>query len=190
MVGKLWADFQESERRAMLVSNISLAIVVALVFIAAVIAGSQYSGPYEALMPQLKLLGLVIATGSLFSILFFIFKKYKLSFAALPTMVFVMTTILTTQTLPAVEEYKGTKELAQKVTEVIKPHEQIAAYNVGNRPGIVFYNSKPVVYLNSEKELNNFLRAKKGYCFTTVDEGKKIKWGKSLFEKGDLVIIR
>jgi len=211
MVGKLWADFQESERRAMLISNISLAIVVALVFIAAVIAGSQYSGPYEALMPQLQLLGTVMALGSLLSIMFFVFANrvgrplrppelaaaksrsyagYIASFAALPIMVFVMTAILTTQTLPAVEKFKGTKELARKVSEAIKPNEQIAAYNIGNRPGIVFYNSKPIVYLESKKELFDFLRLKKGYCFTTIEEYNKLKKKPTaLNKKGDLIVI-
>ncbi|PIS31802.1 hypothetical protein COT42_00205 [Candidatus Saganbacteria bacterium CG08_land_8_20_14_0_20_45_16] len=189
MVGKLWVDFQKSERHAMLISNIGLAIVVALVFIAAAIAGRQYSGSYEALMPQLQLLGTIIACGSLVSILFFIFKKYQLSFVTLPIMVFVMTAILTTQTLPAVEEYKGTKELAQRVSEVVGA-SLIAAYNVGNRPGIVFYNSKPIIYLETEKELVIFLKNKKGYCFTTIEEYNKLKKKPTaLNKKGDLVVV-
>jgi 4-amino-4-deoxy-L-arabinose transferase-like glycosyltransferase len=191
MVGKLWSDFMEddSARIPMLISNLCLAVVVVLVFIAAVIAGRQYTGPYQAMLPQLVLLGSVVAVGSLASILLFCFKRYSASFYALPAMVFVLTFILATQTLPMIENYKGAKELGQKVAAVIKPSEQIAAYNVGNRPGVVFYNSKPVVYLENENELNAFLKSKKGYCFITVEESKKIKQGKSLFEKGDLIIL-
>ncbi|MBU0502643.1 MAG: glycosyltransferase family 39 protein [bacterium] len=211
MVGKLWIDFLEERnlrlnvsvpfagnrgvqpqvsQNPMLISNLGLLIVVILVFIAAVIAGRQYSGPYEALLPQLQLLGTIIGVGSLLSIFFSFSKNKRMSFAILPVMVFMMTAVLTTKTLPAIEEYKGTKELAQKVTEVIKPNEQIAAYHVGNRPGIVFYNSKPVVYLETEQKLAAFLQAKKGYCFTTVGKVEEAKGKLKVWKaKGDLAII-
>ena len=193
MVGKLWSDFMEddSARLPMLISNLCLAVVVALVFIAAVIAGSQYTGPYQEMLPQLKLLGVVVGLESLTSIILFWLKRYSASFYTLPVMVFVLTFILTTQTLPMIENYKGEKELGARVAAVIKPNEQIAAYNVGNRPGIVFYNSKPVIYLENEKELNAFLKNKKGYCFTTTEELKNLKLKRSVFgEKGDLIVLR
>lgn len=192
MVGKLWNDFMEddSARLPMLISNLCLAVVVVLVFIAAVIAGSQYTGPYQEMLPQLKLLGVVVGIGSLASIILFWIKRYSASFYALPTMVFILTFILATQTLPMIENYKGEKELGAKVAAVIKPNEQIAAYNVGNRPGIVFYNVKPVVYLENVKELNAFLKNKKGYCFTTTKEYKVLKVKSDIFKKkGDLIII-
>ncbi|MFA6549067.1 MAG: glycosyltransferase family 39 protein [Candidatus Margulisiibacteriota bacterium] len=212
MVGKLWADFLEQRnlrlnvsvpfsgnrpdesgpvsRKAMLISNLCLAVVVVLVFIAAVIAGSQYTGPYQTMLPHLILLGIVVAGGSLISIVLFLLKHYSASFYTLPVMVFVITFILATQTLPAIENFKGEKELGAKVAAVIKSNEQIAAYNVGNRPGIVFYNAKPVIYLENEKTLANFLKNKKGYCFTTVEEVKRLKSRvRFLQEKSDLVVL-
>jgi 4-amino-4-deoxy-L-arabinose transferase-like glycosyltransferase len=193
MVGKLWADFLDdnSTFKSMLISHLCLAVVVILVFIAAVIAGSQYTGLYQAMLPQLTLLGLVMAVGSIASILLFCSQRYLASFYVLPIMVFALTFILTIQTLPMIENYKGTKELGQKVAAVIKPNEQIAAYNVGNRPGIVFYNVKPVIYLKNEKELAAFLKNKRGYCFTTVNEANNLK-NKILFSfnNSDLVVLR
>ncbi|MFH1825941.1 MAG: hypothetical protein ABH823_01440, partial [bacterium] len=97
--------------------------------------------------------------------------------------------ILTTQTLPAVEKYKGTKELAQKVAAEIKPEQDIAAYKVGNRPGIVFYNSKPVVFLEDEKGLEGFLIYKNGYLFTTKEEVKNIKHGQVFASQGELAVL-
>jgi hypothetical protein len=155
-----------------------------------VIAGRQYSGPYQAMLPQLALLGSVVAVGSIASILSFCFKCYSASFYALPAMVFVLTLILTTQTLPMIESYKGEKELGQKITAVIKPNEQIAAFDVGNRPGVVFYNSKPIVFLTREAEVKIFIAGKQGYCFTTVDNYNKMGNSNRIFtQKADLVVL-
>jgi hypothetical protein len=105
-------------------------------------------------------------------------------------MVFCITLILTVQTLPTVEKYKGTKELAIKVTQNIKKGEVIAAYNTGNRPGIVFYNSKPIVFLENEKEAIKFIRNKEGYCFTTITELEKFKKiGNLLDKQGELAVL-
>ena len=105
-------------------------------------------------------------------------------------MVFVLTFILTTQTLPMIENYKGEKELGAKVAAIIKPQEQIAAYNVGNRPGVVFYNTKPIIFLQTEEELSAFLNNKRGYCFTTTAETKKLnKKVRFTQEKSDLVVL-
>ncbi len=172
MGGKLWNDFLGAEkqdmRRGMVIANLLLAIVVILIIIGFSILGtSNYSGQYQELMPNLLLLGGILAGGSIISIGAFILRRHKISFAIIPIMVFAIAFILTTQTLPAVEKYKGAKELAQQMTQNIKEGEIIAAYNIGNRPSVVFYNTKPVVFLKSEEELNKFLKEKRGYCFTT-----------------------
>ena len=193
-VGKLWDDFLsdgKSLKRGMLLSNLLLGAVVALIIIGFIILGtSQYSGPYQHEIPKLLLLAAVLVIGSLFSILCFIFKQYKISFYSLPAMVFIITLILTLQTLPTVEKYKGTKELAEKVARVIKENEAIAAFRVGNRPGVVFYNVKPVIFIENEDELSDFMVKKQGYCFTTAEELKNIKFKTKVFAKqGDLVVL-
>ncbi|MFC1511188.1 ArnT family glycosyltransferase [Candidatus Margulisiibacteriota bacterium] len=194
MVGKLWADFlgseQQTMRRGMLIANILLAIVVVMIIIGFSILGTaNYSGQYQELMPNLLLLAGVLVAGSIISVGAFALRKYKISFTAIPVMVFIISLILTTQTLPAVEKYKGTKELAQKVAAVIKPGEDIAAYKIGNRPGVVFYNSKPVIFLEDEKGLEGFLLYKNGYLFTTKEEVKNIKFGRVFEKKGELVVL-
>jgi 4-amino-4-deoxy-L-arabinose transferase-like glycosyltransferase len=194
-VGKLWDDFlgpdQQKMRKGMLAANLFLAIVVALIIIGFIIAGTtNYAGPYQEEIPKLLLLAAVLVAGSFISIGAFLLQKYKISFYSIPAMVFIITLILTVQTLPAVEKYKGTKELAEKITRVIKKEEGIAAYDVGNRPGVVFYNSRPVLFLNSEKELITFTKNKKGYGFITANEYEKLKKPvKVLDKKGDLVVI-
>jgi len=192
MVGKLWYDFlgdeKESMRKGMIFANIILAIIVALIITSFIILGtSNYSGQYLELLPNLLFLAKILIIGSLFSIIAFVLKKYKASFTIIPAMVFIITFVLTTQTLPAVEKYKGSKELGAKVTENIKAHEIISAYEVGNRPSIVFYNSKPIVFLESKEEVESFLRNKKGYCFTASEEFKKHP--RIFAQKGELIIL-
>ena len=195
MVGKLWDDFlgkeQPSLRRGMTIAHLFLGIVAALIMIGFYLVGtSNYSSQYHEQLPELLLLAGILVIGSVFSIGFYFLRKYKLSFASVPIMVFVIALVLTTRTLPIVEGYKGEKELGQKVSQVIKENELIAAYNVGNRPGVVFYNSKPVVFLENEKELLAFLKKEKGYCFTTMPELEKIKARfRVLDQKGDLAVI-
>ncbi|MFH1683402.1 MAG: glycosyltransferase family 39 protein [Candidatus Margulisiibacteriota bacterium] len=195
MAGKLWDDFlgseQQTMKKGMTIANVLLAVVVILIIIGFTILGtSNYSGQYQELMPNLLLLAGILVAGSLISIGSFFFKKYKVSFMTIPAMVFIITLILTTQTLPAVEKYKGSRELGQKVAQVIKKHEKIAAYNVGNRPSVVFYSSKPITFLENEKQVLDFIRKKKGYCFTTISEHEKLKGKVKIFaEQGELLVI-
>lgn len=195
MVGKLWDDFLSTPgkqmRKGMAIANILLAVVATLIIIGFAILGtSNYSGEYQELLPNLYLLASILVIGSLVSILAYFRRRTKLSFAIIPFMVFIITFVLTTQTLPAVEKYKGSKELGQKVSQVIKENEVIAAYNVGNRPSVVLYNSKSVLPLANEQEFRTFIKSKKGYCFTTLSEYEKIKdQAKVLAKKGDLIVL-
>ena len=194
-IGKLWNDFlsldQNKLRRPMTTAIVSFAIVVLLLIIGFIIVGtSQYSSQYQESLPNLLFLGSILIVGSLVSIVFYFTKRYQSSFASIPIMVFIIALILTTQTLPLVENYKGTKELANKVSQVIKTDEQIAAYHVGNRPGVVFYNSKPIVFLDQQEQLLEFLKKKQGYCFTTIEEHKKLQEKrKTLAQQGKLIVI-
>ncbi|MBI5399240.1 glycosyltransferase family 39 protein [Candidatus Saganbacteria bacterium] len=193
IVGKLWTDFLDNQKklqRGMIIANILLAGVVSLLIIGVIILGTHnYSGQYPLLMPQLKLLAVILIGGGLLSIIAFFIKAYRLSFAALPIMVFGLTFVLVTQSLPLVETLKGTKELAAKVSSVIKPNEEIAAYNTGNRPGIVFYNNLPIIFLQSEKELQGFIAHKRGYCFVIKSELAQLKNVKVLADQGDLAVV-
>jgi 4-amino-4-deoxy-L-arabinose transferase-like glycosyltransferase len=202
-VAKLWDDFLNElgslfptfERNylkiGMIVSNIFLGIITVLIIIGFIIFGtSNYSGQYQEMVPNLLTLAAILIGGSTLSIAFFVFRKYMLSFTTLPAMVFIIAFILTTQTLPRVENYKGTKALAKKVKQTIKEGKSIAAYEIGNRPGVVFYNSKPVVFLENKKSLLNFIRNRKGYCFTTLSELKNINYRVNILDKsGDLAVI-
>jgi 4-amino-4-deoxy-L-arabinose transferase-like glycosyltransferase len=195
MVGKLWIDFfgeeQESMRKGMTVANIFLAIVTGLIIIGFSILGtSNYSGQYQELMPQLLFLAGTLAAGSILSIFFYFIRKYKTSFTLLPITGFAIALILTTQILPAVEKYKGSKELGEKVTQVIKENEQIAAYRIGNRPSVVTYNAKPIIFIDTEVEAKRFLNNKKGYLFTNTGEIKNFEKGFVVFDKiGELAVI-
>lgn len=195
MVGRMWDRFMGEEqakmRTGMLISNLLLAVVVALLIIGFVILGTNnYSGQYAVLMPQLLLLAGVLIGGSLLSIGAFLARQYDFSFFSLPVMVFIIAFILVTQTLPAVEKFKGTKELAERLAVITLRDELIAAYDVGNRPGIVFYNKKPILFLENEDDLKMFTRLKLGYCFVTEGTYEKIKdWAEKLDSRGDLVVV-
>lgn len=194
MVGKLWNDFLDNPKvhyAGFLISNLSLLVVIGLLMFAAVLAGQNYSGPYAESLPLLNTLAGILMAGSLLSILFFLAKKYLWSFALLPIMVFAIAGYLTLQVLPAVEKYKGTRELCAEVTKVILPDESIAAFDVGNRPGVVFYNSKPIVFLKSESEAISFLNNKRGYCFTHVSNFNQLKpYGQLFSRRGELAVFR
>lgn len=193
MVGKVWDDFlgeeQDKMRLGMSIAYVIFGIIVALLIIGFTILGtSNYSVEYHELLPNLTLLGGILVGSAIFSFGLYIFQQYKLSFAIIPIMVFAITFVLTTQTLPFVERFKGSKELGLKVSEVIKENEHIAAYNIGNRPSVVFYNSKPVVFLENEEQAKLFIKNKRGYLFTTAKELKE--HGKVFAEKGELIVIK
>jgi 4-amino-4-deoxy-L-arabinose transferase-like glycosyltransferase len=194
LVAHEWDKFfnAPNDRRGFFWANLGLMVVTALLIIGFIIAGTgNYAGQYQGLKPNLLLLAATLIVGSLSSVLFFFLKKDKASFYALPAMVLVITLILTLLTLPAVENYKGEKELGTKVAAAIKPNEQIASYDVGNRPGVVYYNVQPVVFLTQEAEARSFLAKRQGYCFTTTDNFNKLSLPKRLFaQKGDLVILK
>lgn len=191
MVGKLWHDFLEEPKSrfaGMLTANILLAVIAFLLMLAAVIAGSSYSGPYQESLPLLYLLAAILTGGTLLSIGLFLAKKYRAAFASLVVMVFIIAAQLTLQILPKVEDYKGAKDLGASL-----PHQAlVAAFNVGNRPSIVLHSPTPVTFLTSEAEITPILK-KGGYIFTTVEEYEKIKLHSTknaqVRKKGDLVII-
>jgi hypothetical protein len=94
--------------------------------------------------------------------------------------------------LPQVEELKGEKPLGEAVAKLISAHQEIGVFAVGNRPGVVFYNARPVVFLNSREELASFLQKRRGYVFTTTDKYEKMSlpaYVKVLEKKGDLMVI-
>ncbi len=204
MVARTWDEFMgkpETERlgfqnkKGMVIANILLLIIAVLMIIGFIILGtSNYSGQYYDLMPHLKLLAGVLIGGSLISVIAFFLKNYQVSFYSLPTMVFVIALILTTLTLPAVENYKGSKFLGQKVAENIQENEVIAAYEAGNRPSVVLHNVKPVTYLDSYGDVVSLFRTNKGYLFIETENYKKIKQkmlrnARIFSTKGDLTVI-
>ena len=218
MVGKLWDElfswkpetkrlgFQPPGNRdvqsqvsspipGLLISNFCLAVVVVLIFIGVIMLGnSNYPSQYAALMPSILALAAALVIGSLLSIIFFFVKAYRLSFAAIPVMVFAIALILTVNALPQVENFKGAKPLGQELAKAVKPGQMIAAYETGNRPSVVLHSPRTVNYLTSEAGLDAFLSAKKGYAFTTTGEYEKIKTrlpgGAKVFgKKGDLLVI-
>lgn len=184
MVGKLWADLLEDpakSRKGMLISVFSLLIVVLLLVIGATIAiKANYTAELQTFTPSLIALGIVLLAGSLSSVLFFILKQYRHSFAVIPLTTFILAFILTTFALPLAEQYKGAKPLGEEIAKVIKPGEKIGAYNVGNRPSIVLHSPRPVVFLETAQQAASF----RGYLFTT--DGR---YGKITFSQGDLKVI-
>lgn len=194
MVGNL-LNKPAAERRGLLVSNCFFAVVIALILIGCVMVGnSNYPTQYISLLPSLYTLAAVLVISGIISIAAYFFKKYSLSFAAIPVMVLIITLILTLWALPEVENFKGAKGLGKKLSAVIKPNQIVAAYNVGNRPSVVLHSPKPVQFLEVEKELSGFLRHKKGYAFTLMEEYEKMKERlpartKILAKKGDLIIL-
>ena len=192
-VGKLWDDFLNNTdilRKGMTVANLLLSVIVALVIIGVIIFGMNYADSYRAMIPALSFLAAVLISGGLISVCLYLFGSYKLSFAVIPIMVFVITAILTIQILPMVETYKGVKELAGEVSRVIKPGESLAAFDTGNRPSVVFYNHKPIVFLLNEHEVISFLNLKKGYCFTSVSQSGRFKpYAKVFDQKGEMAVL-
>lgn len=206
MVGKLWDDVLKTDhgpstidhrllKPRMLLSQILLILVVILLIIGFIILGtSNYSGQYQELLPNLKLLAGVLIAGGLLSIVYGLWSKWKLSFAALPLMVFIIALILTTQTLPAIEKYKGAKELGQSIAQNLKEAESVASYNIVNKPGVVFYSPRLTTIIESEDEAVKFLKNKKGCLFTTLSAYEKIKTSLPknaaiLDQKGDLLVL-
>ncbi|MDI6731152.1 MAG: glycosyltransferase family 39 protein [Candidatus Margulisbacteria bacterium] len=195
MVAKLWDDFWGEEKnrlwKGMAVANGLLAVVVILIIIGFILLGTnQYAGPYREQLWQLQLLAGILVAGSSISILAFFCRQYKVSFYALPAMVFIITFVLTTLTLPTVEKYKGEKELGQLIGQNLKPGQKIAAYDTGNRPGIVFYNSQPIIFLQNHNQLITFLHQQKGFCITSPAEYEKVKkLTRLLGQRGKLVVV-
>lgn len=194
MVAKLWAELLADAnelRRGMMLSTISLLVIAGLIVIGFVIAGtSNYQMEYQTFLPILAALGITLFAGALAALVLFLLKRYELSFYSLPAMAAAVALILIFWALPLAEEYKGTKYLGSEVAKVIQPDETIAAYNTGNRPSVVFYNIKPVLFLSTEAEVKVFLARKKGYLFTAVGELKNVKkYGRVFKEKGELAVL-
>ncbi len=187
MVGKLWAD----RPKGMLSSTLSLFIVVILLVGGAAIAiQTNYTAELRTFIPSLIALGAVLLIGSLITSAFFLFKSYRLSFYTIPALVFAVMFILTIMALPLAEQYKGAKPLGAEIAKVIKPGQQIAAFDTGNRPSIVLYSPQPVKLLANHQKLVAFVHEKRGYCFTSLSEYKKVKSFASLLAKsGDLAVI-
>ncbi|MBN3032994.1 MAG: glycosyltransferase family 39 protein [Candidatus Saganbacteria bacterium] len=198
MVAAMWERlFAEPgrERSAFIISNICFAAVIALIFTGVMILGnSNYPAQYAALMPGLLALAAVFLIGSLLSVSGFLLSAYRFSFAVLPATVFAIALVLTVQALPQVENFKGAKPLGRELAKVLRPGEQVAAYETGNRPSVVLHSPLPVTFLTREAELASFLAARRGYAFTTTDEYEKIKTrlprGARVFDrKGDLLVL-
>jgi len=183
------------ERRAFVISNLCFAVVIVLIFTGIVILGnSNYPAQYVSLRPSLLTLAAILVIGSLISVLCFLRSAYKYSFAALPTMIFAITLLLTLVALPQVENFKGAKPLGQELAKAIKPGQQVAAYETGNRPSVVLHSPALVTFLTREAELDGFLAARRGFAFTTTDEYEKIKTrlprgARILDTKGDLLVL-
>ena len=174
MIAKLWHDFFEQPekfKKSFLLANIIFGLIIFLIIIGFILIGNQNNAiHYQAAIGHLAFLARLFVGLNLLTVLLFFFKRYYLSFIALPISVFIMALVLTTQTLPLVEYYKGTKEMGQRIKREIKPDQIVAAYNVGNRPSVVFYSPKPVQFLKTEKALKQFLQQNKGFCFTTKND--------------------
>ncbi|OGC13397.1 hypothetical protein A3D23_04515 [candidate division WOR-1 bacterium RIFCSPHIGHO2_02_FULL_53_26] len=158
------------------------------------LGNSNYPAQYSVLLPSLIALAAVLVVGGLISIISFFVGAYWVSFTALPTLVFLIALILTVQTLPIVENFKGAKPLGQELAKVITDKDEVAAFETGNRPSVVLHSPKTVRFLAREAALNSFLLARRGYVFTTVEEYEKIKprlpYGVKVFDKkGDLLVI-
>jgi hypothetical protein len=196
MMGNIWDQFLTSARklfRGMALSNLFFLLIIIVIIFGFIYVGQQnYPVQYADLMPGLTLLAWVFSGGCLLSILFFFAQRYSLSFATLPILVFAVTWILTMVVLPQVEALKGEKPLGAAVARVISTRQEIGVFDIGNRPGVVLYNVRPVVFLSSPEELASFLQKRRGYVFTTTDKYEKMSlpgYVKVLDKKGDLMVI-
>ncbi|OGC36090.1 hypothetical protein A2311_00550 [candidate division WOR-1 bacterium RIFOXYB2_FULL_48_7] len=176
-------------------SVLSYAVIVGLIAVGSFMAAQNYPGEYAQLVPTLQLLLAVLAIGAVATITFYALKRYSLTLYSIPATVFVFAFILISVALPQVEPLKGTKELAQSVTQLLKPTDLIAAYDIGNRPGVIFYNVRPVRLLSSEAEVRYFLKHKQGYLFTQKSNlikliGNKKESLPAFCSKGELAVLK
>lgn len=194
-IGKLWDDFlgakQKELGRGMAIAHICFSFVIGLIVFALVLAGKNYPHYYQQLQVNILTLEGILIIGGLASLFFYFKKKYVWSFTtyALISVGIILSLIM--QTLPVIENYKATKDLTKKVNEVLTKEDLLAAWEVGNRPSIVYYNKKTVKYLYSKADLYEFVSSKKGYCFVTKEQYKNLTIKPPIFaQQGELIVLR
>ncbi|OGC23687.1 hypothetical protein A2291_04210 [candidate division WOR-1 bacterium RIFOXYB2_FULL_42_35] len=193
-IAKLWDDFlgakQKELRLGMTIAQIGFSLVVGLIVIALIILGRNYPGYYEQLSVNILTLEAILVVGGLTSFILYFSKKYLWSFFLYAVISFAIIASLVFQTLPVVEGYKATKDLAKKVSTVLQAEDQIAAWEVGNRPSVVYYNKKTVRFLLTKADLYEFVRSKKGYCFVTKEQFNNLTTKLPVFTKqGELIVL-
>jgi hypothetical protein len=194
LVGGTWNAYwstPKAEERGMNWSNLLFGVVIVLLIIGFTIAAGNYQGDYQALVPlALALAGILIAGGLIYLAVFYLLRQPLVAFALIPATVFLLAFFLIGYILPVVELYKGTKILTLKVQPQLGQKTIVAAYDVGNRPSVVFYNPRPIVFLSSEADAATFLRQKKGYCYTqTTNLNRLSRYASPFAVQGDLCVF-
>lgn len=134
-----------------------LAVIMLLGWVGAAIYAKL---DFPSIMTGVIVSGLVLAFGGLLSLIAFINKKHTLSFILIVFSVAIFLCPVSVLILPEVGRYESSKEVAAKLSAIMKPDEELGAAS-NYVPGLAFYTGKFPIDLDQHHTQINLMNSKK-----------------------------
>ena len=162
IVGVLLDDFLNGKVLGPVVrtARISYYSLVAIMLLGWVGAGIYAKLDFPSIMTGVIVSGLIFAFGGLLSLAAFINRRYAVSFALVGFSVAIFLWPLSALVLPEVERYESSKEVAARLSAVMKPDEELGAAS-NYVPGLAFYTGKFPVDLDQHHTQINLMNSGK-----------------------------
>lgn len=187
-VGWLWdglKDLKNKLKRRGLYASFALFFALLIILTFTLLWLGKVSFPYEYSLFG-RFIFLIIwglFAGGAFSLIFLFFKKNTpLSLLGMAGAMCFLVWVLTIYILPLTEVFKPTKSLAKKINSLIQPGEKIANYPASDGKfmsfncSLIYYTDHPVVGVESEKELEEFLSSEERiYCVMSEKDYQKVE---------------
>lgn len=201
-VSRLWtAAVWEGEGRALALVRWGMVLLLGAVgvLVAGVVWYGRFAHPQEfgGLLPHLRLLGLLLAAGSLVTLGLFFAMRPALALTALILTVVVMLGTTVLATLPRVEALRPMKPLALLIGARLQPGGRIVAAGATPLASLVFYTRAPVISARTAEEARRALCGRGG-GFLVIDRETYRQWAPPAFgadfsvlaERDDMIVLK
>lgn len=162
IVGALLDDFLKGRTSKSITgaTKVSYYLLSAIMILGWVGAAIYAKIDFPSILPGAIISGLFLAFGGLFSLMAFVRKNFGWAFSLIALSIAIFLCPFSVLISPDIERYETSKEVAMKLSSVMKPGEELGSAS-NYLPGLAFYTGKFPVDLDKHHIQINFMNSEK-----------------------------
>lgn len=196
---RLWTGAlggRDPEAGALLRWGTALLLAAGIVLTLAVLlyGRTKYPGEFAALLPHVRLMGLLLTTNLLLAAGFLAARSYLSAFVALTVITLATLLILATSTVAQLDRVRpATKPMALILREKAGPEDKVVGVGLSDRASLIFYSQHPIIWLFGDYRVVGAYHTRLFLCgrsrgFLIITREEYEGWAEAAFS-GELTVI-